>query len=368
MANSRRLIKDRYGKIFMPMNVEGNNWNENFITPAKIYILTLLLVSLVILVMWLSDVGASISGYLIFLTVWFIMFQIITRYVIFEESTYMKLYRKMKEYEITTPSIFWGISSIRDKSENSILTFMDGKIGVMVKLERDTIIGKDQDFEESHFDAISEFYRDIAHKGYSFVQLNTMEGAGNDPRIQELDKLMVKSDNLNIRKLMEIQIGHLKKVTSRTLSESDYLLIFSRDMSRIDSIVSDIVDSLHKILSGAYTGFKVLKQADIIEFVKEHYGVKYFDCDNAVLASSNYYGVNVDSVIDIKGVELEDGEFLELKTQDIKEIKKLASYANRESEKISLKSIKESLDKKMEYKDKNKKEIPADTLDEIIDI
>ena len=77
---------------------------------------------------------------------------------------------------------------------------------MFIRLERDTITGKDKDFRETHFDAISEFYKEMNNRQYQFVQLNIMEQAGNDPRIDTLDELVLKSDNANLAELIEMQV------------------------------------------------------------------------------------------------------------------------------------------------------------------
>lgn len=44
MANSKRLFKNNEGKIFIPMNVEGGVWEDNFFTTQKVIVLAILLV------------------------------------------------------------------------------------------------------------------------------------------------------------------------------------------------------------------------------------------------------------------------------------------------------------------------------------
>ena len=60
------------------------------------------------------------------------------------------MYKQLKESEITTPAIFWDIASIKDTIDGAILTYSDAKIGILLRIERDTITGKPPEFKETH--------------------------------------------------------------------------------------------------------------------------------------------------------------------------------------------------------------------------
>lgn len=287
MANSdrRKSYTDRSGNMFIPMNVEGGYWNEHFITTPKLFCIAFMVLALVgiILALGSKDSYATPVQYIFWIGIWLIISSLLVRFVIFEEKFYYRMYKEMQKYEVTTPAVFWEIASIKDTDDGAILTYSDAKIGVLVRLERDTITGKTQDFKEIHYDAISDFYRSLATNKYSFVQMNIMEQAGKDPRLNELSKLISKSDNPNICKLMEMEIGHIKNKTNATLYENDYFLIYTQDMSKLDVILGEVCDSLILLLEGAYVGFSVLGSKEIVDLMKELYGVSYFNATQASL-------------------------------------------------------------------------------------
>lgn len=325
MANTQRRYVDKSGNMFIPMNVEGGNWNEHFITTPKLITLGGIVFGAIILGMWLASVYAEASSYVIFYTMWAVASFYLLRYVVFEERFYYRMYKQLKEHEITTPAIFWDIASIKDTDEGAIMTYSDAKIAIMVKLERDTITGKDRDFKEAHYDAISDFYKELTQYKYSFVQMNIMEQAGNDPRLQELDKLLYKNDNKNIRLLMEREIGYIKNITHRTLYESDYLLIYTGDMQKMDTIVSDVIDCVYKILDGAYIGYRILNSRDIIEFIKEEYGIKYFNSTEATLEMFKDRVTSTKKPFDLYEIIFSNGETQRIGNKELFKINKLAS-------------------------------------------
>ena len=111
-----------------------------------------------------------------------------------------------------------------------------------------------------------------------------MEPAGNDPRLAELDKLVVKNDNPNIRKLMQLEVGFTKTITKRTLYESDLFLIYVKDRTRIDTLMNDVEDCVYELMNGAYIGYRFMDEADILDFIKDEYGVSYFNRTQATLS------------------------------------------------------------------------------------
>lgn len=309
MSNTNRRITDSYGNQFMPMNVDGGSGDEHFINTTKLVFIGIVFFSLLFIIMYSADRRLSIAGILILLAVWLFISQLIIRFIVFEEKTYYKMYKVMQKYQICTPAIFWDIASIRDTYDGAIMTFTDAKIGVMVKLERDTITGKAPDFKETHYDAISDFYRELMQRKYSFVQRNCMEPAGDDPRLSELDKLVHRSVNPNIRELMEKEIGFIKSISRNTLFESDYILIYTSDVSKVDDIISDVTECLFRILEGGYIGYSILSSKDIINVVKEIYGVKYFNYTQATIDMLKMSGAGQSSPFNIVRVDYTDGDY-----------------------------------------------------------
>lgn len=354
MANSSRRYIDKTGKMFIPMNVEGGTWNEHFITTPKLVCIALMLASAIFIAISLKEAYSPVSSYIIFYALWALICFYVLRFIVFEEKFYYRMYKQLKQSEITTPSIFWDIASIKDNNDGAVLTYSDAKIGVIIRLERDTITGKPPEFIETHYDAISDFYKEIILRKYNFVQMNIMEQAGNDPRLEELDKLIYTSDNSNVKKLMEWEIGYIKNITHHTLYESDYILFYTSDLSKIDTIIDDAIDIVYKILDGAYIGYRVLRARDIIEFMKEEYGVKYFNYTEATLAMFKLNGVNTKNPFELSKIVYADGDVQNITSREINKINKMASDILNGTLDLTKVSLKQTLYPK-EQQNKGKK-------------
>lgn len=352
MANSSRLNKNRNGQMLIPMNVEGGVWQDGFFNSTKGIAGIIMLFGTVGIAAWIHGLYVGwVLKLILFLIVLFID-QLILRYIIFEEKYYYRMYKKMKVYEVSTPAVFWNIAHMRDTDDGAVLMYGDGKVGIIMRMERDTITGKNNEFKEIHYDAISDFYKELNLRDLKFIQMNLMEQAGKDPRIQKLDELGARAKNPNISKIIDAQVGHIKKVTRATLFESDYFLIYTTDMNKSDVIASEAIDCVYKLMEGAFIGFEVLNGSQIIELIREQYGVKYFDSTEATVNMYKNFGMTIHRALDIKEVIYTDGSRDKLDADGNNRISMLTGYIKRGAIKPGEWSVRETLQGNMIKKNK----------------
>ena len=322
--NSKRLRMNEQGRMFIPMNVEGGGYDENFFSTPKLITVGLLVLVLVILIATLASPENRLSALGKVLAIVFYLFiaSFVVRYVIFEERYYFKMYKKMLANQNPTTAVFWRIAAIRDTVRGGILRYSDGKYGAILKLERDSIIGKNSEFRESHFDALSDFYKEIALRKLAFVQLNMMERADNDSRIPALDTLILNEPNANLRKVLQLELGYIKNRSRETLYETDYILVYTTKLERVDSLISDIQSCASILLDGAYSGFEILGQREIIDLHKEIFGIGYFNLSEPSINTFNEVGAKK-KAITLKALKLTNGRTVELTKRDTDIINRL---------------------------------------------
>ena len=322
--NSKRLRMNEQGRMFIPMNVEGGGYDENFFSTPKLITAGLLVLVLVILIATLASPENRLSALGKVLAVVFYLFiaSFVVRYVIFEERYYFKMYKKMLANQNPTTAVFWRIAAIRDTVRGGILRYSDGKYGAILKLERDSIIGKNSEFRESHFDALSDFYKELALRKLAFVQLNMMERADNDSRIPALDTLILNEPNANLKKVLQLELGYIKNRSRETLYETDYILVYTTKLERVDSLISDLQACASILLDGAYSGFEILGQREIIDLHKEIFGIGYFNLSEASINTFNEVGAKK-KAITLKALKLTNGRTVELTKRDTDIINRL---------------------------------------------
>lgn len=343
MANSERREINKEGKMFIPMNMTGSSDNEHFINVPKLLILGGLVFGTVTLYGKLNG-SASIVGYIVFTIIYILVVQFILRKFIFEENYFFKMWMKVKSYVVPTPEIFWNISSISHTKDGDIVIFSDMKIGCFIKLERDTIVGKVSDYMERHIDAWSDFYKEINLRNLNIVQMNIMELAEKDSRIDDLSLSASKCQNIAVRNLLELEVGYVKEISRATLSESDYILIYDKSVTHLDTIISDINDCKAKLLEGAYAEVNILKEKEIYQLPKDMHNVKYFDGIAAqinVYKSANY---KVKPVMVFESIGFDDKKVVKLGDKERNVIAKLASLVKDESLIFGEWSTKEALE------------------------
>lgn len=332
MANSARRRIDNQGRMFIPMNVEGGGYDEKFLDTKKVvWIVSLLMMWIFITLTINSTEYMSKLGKNLLIIGGLVITFYVVRFAIFEERYYYKMYKKMQLYSNPTTDVFWNVASIKDTNRGSILMYSDMRVGVIIKLERDSIIGRDDDFIENHFDAVSDFYRELMLRDLSFVQLNMMEQAGKDPRLPKLDKLVMETENPNVKMLLELELGYIKNLTRATLYETDYILIYSNRLDRIDTIIDDVEDCAYRLLDGAYVGYDVLNSKEIIDLHKEIFGISYFDYSEAAINTFRTVNVSNKPAVELRTINLNNGSRIELTNKDILAIKRLASYVENGS-------------------------------------
>ena len=326
MNSDRLKLNRRKDKMFIPMNVEGGGYDEKFFNTSKILTIVGIAVGWVVVITWLNSLqNATFVFRLIFILAMLFISSLLVRFVIFEENYFFKMYKKTLTYANPTSDVFWNISSIKDTHNGSILLFSDLKIGVFVKLKRGSIIGKNQDFMEQHFDAVSDFLSEIVGRGYMFVHLNMMERADNDDRLDKLAVDVSKTANPNMKRLLELQTGHLRNTTRDRLYESDYYLIYTDRAERFDMIIRDVEDCLELALDGSYNGYFELDKKETIEVHKELIGVSYFDYNSATVNTFREFQIDDTPAVTIKRINLVSGSSVDISKSDDALLRKIAN-------------------------------------------
>lgn len=323
MANTERRILDDKGRQFIPMNMEGTLGEENFITMPKLLTLAYILGSTIAVFVISRSNGYSILGTMIILIVVEFINSLLLRYIVFEEKLYYKMYRELKDGNVISPYKFWNIASKQNTDRGTILNYNDAKTGVIVKLQRDVITGRGEDLKEVHFDAVSDFYKELNKRKIKRVYMNVMENIGNDQRLNELDKLCNTTDNYNLNRLVELSITYIKNISNSTLTDVEYYLLYVEQIVEYTQFLNDVEDCLSILMNGAYKSYEILGAQggrEINEFAKKINFVEYFNTDEASLSIFNTNS-NVADKIKVVQVNISDSEQIELNQNDYSRIK-----------------------------------------------
>jgi hypothetical protein len=294
----KRLVRHpQNGKIFLPINIDGVELADNFMTLPKLVALAGIGVFLALII---ANVLSGGINALVGFGIWAILSSFVARYVIFEEKRYYKAYMQTKRIEVCTPAEFFHVTAVRETPGGAVIVYNGGYVGLLVKLERGTVIGRPDDFMGEHYDAMSETYRQLLRAGLRFIVFDMCESSGNESTVDALGRLTVNSSNRGINKLMELQIGYIKTLVNDTIYTRDYLLIYT-DSARVGTLIAESEDALRLSLEGAIDGYEILDQTGISAFVSEYFGVGFFSGADVLRR-----GV-IKKAFKVVGVEYDDG-------------------------------------------------------------
>jgi hypothetical protein len=313
LTNSKRRPPNRGGKMFMPLPFGVNVTDEGFFTfPKLLATVVIIILGIVMFSLISKQYGWSAPKHATAYIVCVYVLSVIFRYGVLEESYYYRLYKKMKENRVSAPSVFWDIASITDSQRGTYVTYSNLTVGVFVKLYRATTAGKPADFEETHYNALSDFYNFLNANGYKFVQMNVMESASKDKRLSRLDDLVNNPENENLKRLMDIQTSHIKAVSRVTLYETEYLIIRAeKDYAGI--LLDDLPKAMQILKKGAFSSYDILDSREIGDLFKEMYGVRHFDAAQACL---RIFGGAESSAFKIVKIYYADGSARDLEEEE----------------------------------------------------
>ena len=217
-----------------------------------------------------------------------------------------------KKVEVCTPAEFFKITAVRETPHGSIIMFQNGQVGVLVRLERGTVVGRPDDFMGEHYDAMSEMFRALLRAKLKFLIMDVCESTGNESTVDALGRLTVNSTNKNINKLMELQVGYIKTLVNDTIYSKDYLLIYT-EASRVGTLIAEVEEALRMSMDGAIDGYEITRMASVLSYLNTLAG--YFSGEDVLRA-----GV-VRKAFKIVGVEYEDGVRITLVTLKGKSLK-----------------------------------------------
>lgn len=334
---------DRSGKMFLPMNMQGSSGKEYFITVPKLFILCAILVWLYMYIGYGSNLPFTLFGWIVTGTINFYVIQKIIRKFILQEDYFYGIYTLNKSLSETTPDIYWQVASIRHTPDGDILVYSDMKIACILKLERDTIVGKAEDSSEIHYDAWSDFYRELHEKNFKCIQMNLMEPSGKDPRIKTLGMTASQSNNKNVKYALELECGHLQRISNAMLSEFEYFMIYTESVSKIDTLIPDLLDCTYCLLKGAYSSARVMTEREIYNMPKSMFNVQFFD---GIQAQMNVYrndNKKIPSILRVSGIKFRDSGYREITDKEDAVLDKLSSLVEGNELKYGEWTVSEAL-------------------------
>ena len=292
----------------------------------------------------------------------FLVFTLFLRFVMFKEHKKKESYKEIVATDgIMQYSSMWGIYSIEDEYPY-ICHFRNGKNGVYIRLNKDVILGKYEESEYNHYEAVADAYN-LAGSGHiQMMHIDYMASVGTDERLEESFKSLADVSNPDLRNLLTDIFSYEQVSMKHRVTTFDvYAFLWTGNDTTAWNQISRI---LNCFLEANYRSYGVLNAREIRELVKEVFNLYDFSIVEASAQAFENVGesLGAKSIIPISPTQ-PDGEVVKL---NLTTEEKIAERKAKEAERIA--NEKELARRKAESKKKKKKGADSDDAqDEVFD-
>lgn len=214
------------------------------------------------------------------------------RVVKMQEEDYIKDYRDL-----------WGIYDMEDIYPY-YAHMRNGKTAIYVQFEKDVILGKVEDSEYEHYEAIGDAYNLAGSMKIGMCHIDYMDKVGNDDRLAECFKELPNVANPDIRDILSDMYTNLQDMMDESVTTFDvYVFHFKGSETLFWYNIQQVISCM---LKANYVSYKILNPGDVRELTKSLYNIHDFsvmEASSNAFESKKYSGVVPISIITYDGVE-----------------------------------------------------------------
>lgn len=217
----------------------------------------------------------------------FIFLSYVFRFLIIREHYYRERRKELIENNYLFPhTLFWDIYEISDKYPY-IAYFANGLKAVFVALDKDVIVGKEDDADYDHYEAIADAYQQMVKRGIECIHIDYMDVVGKDERLGYLFSQVEKIKNPDLKKIMLRKYDYMQHLMNNVYSSYDvYVFYFT---GREDLFWDDLQEVLDYFRQANYIRARVLNKEEIGLLVQSLMNLEDFSvnraCDSVFKAS-----------------------------------------------------------------------------------
>ena len=242
---------------------------------------------------------------------------IIIRFLAFKEAYYSDVYETLKETKNNLPlATIWDVFDI-SWTYPYILYFRNGTKGILVRMEKDAIVGKGSASRYDHYEAISDAYN-LAHSLKMDIRhIDYMDNVGNDNRLREMYDQLKAVKNQDMLDMMLALYQNLEMEMSRNYASFDVYLYLTR--GKVDTFISNVQAVSNAMCGGNFITYKVLDRNDIRGVVMALFNLHDFSVSEACEET-----LEIEDLSEIIPIKVIHGDGTEEKLNKTQEEKRIA--------------------------------------------
>lgn len=255
---------------------------------------TLVVGFLIALAIASSSNSILLMKFIVFLAVMYVTLFIV-RFAILKEGTYRDDMLKLDELNgVIKEKDIWGIYSIGNQYPY-ICRFRNTKNGIFVRLEKDVVLGKYNESEFEHFEAIADALNIAGSSKIQLCHIDFMTDMGMDTRLDDSYSNLNRIDNPDIRSLLSQVYTYQKDLMLERVTTYDtYLFMWKGSDIAAWNTIQGILSCF---LEANYRSFQVLDSMELRLLCRDLFNLKEFSAMNAMLnAFDNSTGAKITPV------------------------------------------------------------------------
>lgn len=243
------------------------------------------LISAALLLIW----GFLVACFIIALDVWymvilyslgsFIAITTIIRFVVIKERFFRMKQRELMErkYQFGLTA-YWNIYEISN-GYPTIVYYSNGMKAIFVEMKKGVIVGKDDDADYDHHEAICNALQQMVKRGIECIHIDHMDVVGRDDRLNGLFDMISQAENDDLRKVLTIFLDNVQFEMNQAYADYDVYAFLFR--GREDIFWEELQVVLRAFRNANYVADKILSKADIRELVLSVMNLRDFSVNNA---------------------------------------------------------------------------------------
>lgn len=243
------------------------------------------LISLLVFGVWLFTAVVSlftdleIINKIIYIVVSFCSILLAIRFLIMKEYYFKKKRSELLEKDYKYPySMFWNIYEVTN-SYPHICRYANGLKSIFVVFEKDVIVGREEDNDFYHYEAISEAYLQMSKRGIDCMHIDYMDSVGKDNRVATLFDIAKRAENPILGEVLTRVFDNVEDIMQRSYASYDVYCFFYNGKDELFADELEVV--INSFLDANYLRYKVLDKEGIGELVKSVFNIDKFSVNYA---------------------------------------------------------------------------------------
>lgn len=194
------------------------------------------------------------------------LFSYVIRFLIFREVYFKAKRKELLENDYSFDhTVFWNIYEIGSRPPY-VIKFGTGLRGIFIAFDKDVIVGKEEDHDYSHYEAIAEAYKQMEKRGIECIHLDYMDTVGKDERMAELFEQASKTENADLRKVVLRMYDHTVYNMNRSYASYDIYCFYS--YAREDLFWAELQIVMEQFKNANYIRARMLNR-DVVQSLVE---------------------------------------------------------------------------------------------------